>query len=44
MVLATTLEYVSLPPDVYADVLARSSYNRLGVNASTSKRFCWTAS
>jgi dCTP deaminase len=35
MVLATTLEYVSLPPDVYADVLTRSSYNRLGVHLTS---------
>lgn len=35
MVLATTLEYIALPPDVYADVLTRSSYNRLGVHLSS---------
>ena len=35
MVLATTLEYIALPPDVYADVLTRSSYNRLGINLSS---------
>jgi dCTP deaminase len=32
MALTTTLEYVSLPTDVFADVLTRSSYNRLGVS------------
>lgn len=31
-VLATSLEYVGLPNDVYADVINRSSYNRLGVS------------
>jgi len=31
-VLATTLEYVGLPNDVYADVVTRSSYNRLGIS------------
>jgi len=35
MVLATTLEYVALPPDVYADVLTRSSYNRMGIHLAS---------
>lgn len=35
MVLATTLEYVALPPDIYADVLTRSSYNRLGIHLAS---------
>ncbi|WP_432432824.1 dCTP deaminase [Burkholderia gladioli] len=35
IVLATTLEYVSLPSRMYADVLARSSYARLGIQTST---------
>ena len=30
-VLTTTLEYVGLPSDIYADIVTRSSYNRLGV-------------
>lgn len=30
-VLATTLEYIGLPLDVYADLNARSSYQRLGI-------------
>ena len=30
-VLATSLEYVGLPNDMYADVVTRSSYNRLGI-------------
>jgi dCTP deaminase len=35
VVLTTTLEYVGLPADIYADVLPRSSYSRLGVHADT---------
>ena len=35
VVLATTLEYLSLPPDVYADILSRSSYTRLGIPINT---------
>lgn len=35
VVLATTLEYVALPSDCYADVLTRSSYTRLGIALST---------
>ena len=34
-VLATSLEYVGLPSDVYADVVSRSSYHRLGVSISS---------
>lgn len=35
IVLTTTLEYVALPIDVYADVLTRSSYTRLGIAVNT---------
>lgn len=35
VVLTTTLEYVSLPTNTYADVLSRSSYNRLGISTNT---------
>jgi len=31
LVLATTLEYISLPTDTYVDVFPRSSYSKLGV-------------
>ena len=31
VVLATTLEYISLPQNVYIDVLSRSSYTRIGI-------------
>lgn len=33
--LATSLEYVGLPADVYVDIIARSSYSRLGVQLNT---------
>lgn len=35
LVLGTTLEYVSLPSNVYADILSRSSYTRLGIHMNT---------
>jgi len=35
VVLTTTLEYVSLPVDCFADLLTRSSYNRLGLQLNT---------
>lgn len=35
VVLATTLEYICLPSNVYADVLSRSSYTRLGIAINT---------
>jgi dCTP deaminase len=35
VVLTTTLEYVALPSDVYADLLTRSSYTRLGIAVNT---------
>lgn len=35
VVLATTLEYISLPDHIYADVLTRSSYARLGLVINT---------
>ena len=35
VVLATTLEYIALPSDAYADVLSRSSYTRLGIAVNT---------
>lgn len=35
VVLATTLEYIALPTDCYADILTRSSYTRLGISVST---------
>lgn len=35
MAITTTLEYVCLPADCYADLLSRSSYTRLGVHVNT---------
>jgi dCTP deaminase len=35
LALTCTLEYVALPTDVYADVLSRSSYTRLGIHINT---------
>lgn len=35
IVLATSLEYLGLPADVYADILTRSSMNRLGITLNT---------
>jgi dCTP deaminase len=35
VVLTTTLEYIALPADVYADVLPRSSYLRLGIHLNS---------
>jgi dCTP deaminase len=34
--LGTTLEYVSVPKNMFADIVSRSSFNRLGVNLATS--------
>lgn len=41
LVLATTVEYLSLPSDVYADVTVRSSYARLGLGVATSLQPGW---
>lgn len=35
VVVAASLEYFSLPTNIYADILSRSSYTRLGVHLST---------
>lgn len=35
VVITTTLEYVALPDNVYADILSRSSYTRLGIHINT---------
>jgi dCTP deaminase len=35
VVVTTSLEYLSVPPYIYADVLSRSSYTRLGIHLST---------
>ena len=41
VVVTTTLEYVSLPTNVYADILTRSSYTRLGMHLSTMVQPAW---
>lgn len=41
VVLTTTLEYLSLPSFVYADVLSRSSYTRLGLSINTMVQPGW---
>jgi dCTP deaminase len=35
IVLATSLEYVGLPSTIFADIISRSSYNRLGITMNT---------
>lgn len=35
VVITTSLEYLSLPQNTYADILTRSSYNRLGISLNT---------
>jgi len=35
VVLTTTLEYISVPSNCYADILSRSSYTRLGIHINT---------
>lgn len=41
VVLTTTVEYLSLPIDIYADVSIRSSYGRLGIGLSTMMQPGW---
>ncbi len=41
LVLATTVEYLSLPNDVFADISVRSSYARLGLGVQTSLQPGW---
>ncbi|MDO4245104.1 MAG: dCTP deaminase [Deinococcus sp.] len=36
LVLTTSLEYIKLPSNVYAEVITRSSYNRLGIRIATT--------
>ncbi len=35
LVLGTSLEYLSIPSDIYADILSRSSYTRLGIHMNS---------
>lgn len=41
IVLSSTVEYLSLPNNVYADIAVRSSYGRLGVGISTRMQPGW---
>lgn len=41
LVLGTTVEYLSLPPNIYTDVSVRSSYARLGIGITTSLQPGW---
>lgn len=41
LVISTTLEYIALPTTVYADVISRSSYTRLGVMINTMVQPGW---
>lgn len=41
LVLGTTVEYLSLPPNIYTDIAVRSSYARLGIGVNTSLQPGW---
>lgn len=41
LVLGTTVEYLSLPPNICTDVSVRSSYARLGIGVATSLQPGW---
>lgn len=41
VVLTTTVEYLSLPKNIYADISIRSSYGRLGIGATTTMQPGW---
>lgn len=41
VVLSTTVEFLSLPRNLYADIAIRSSYGRLGIGVSTSMQPGW---
>lgn len=41
LVLGTTIEYLSLPANMYTDIAVRSSYARLGIGVSTSLQPGW---
>jgi dCTP deaminase len=44
LVLATTVEYLSLPANIYADITVRSSYARLGLAVATTMQPGWRGS
>ncbi len=41
VVLSTTIEYLSLPSNIYAEIMIRSSYGRLGIGISTRMQPGW---
>ncbi|MDA8129628.1 MAG: dCTP deaminase [Betaproteobacteria bacterium] len=41
VVLSTTVEFLALPKNIYADISIRSSYGRLGIGVSTSMQPGW---
>lgn len=41
LVLGTTVEYLSLPSNIYTDIAVRSSYARLGLGVTTSLQPGW---
>lgn len=41
LVLGTTVEYLSLPSNIYTDISVRSSYARLGIGVTTSLQPGW---
>jgi len=41
VVLSTSLEYVCLPDNIYAEISTRSSYSRLGVSVTTTLQPGW---
>lgn len=44
VVLSTSLEYISLPDNIYAEITTRSSYSRLGVSVTTTLQPGWRGS
>lgn len=41
VVLSSTVEYLSLPPNIFAEIVIRSSYGRLGIGISTRMQPGW---
>jgi dCTP deaminase len=41
VVLSTTIEYLALPSNIYAEIVIRSSYARLGIGVSTRMQPGW---
>lgn len=44
VVLSTSVEYICLPDNIYAELTTRSSYSRLGVNIQTTLQPGWRGS